>query len=119
MKTDHSCGELSALTPKSRGESLIDDFDSESHIHTSAFDGNPKGPFSNSISDQERQNREIYETADHLYTLMACVIGNISLAKMELKPGSTADKYLDEAAKACTQTKLLTDELIRASKNSH
>lgn len=55
-------------------------------------------------------------TAHDFNNLMASVVGNISLAKMELKPGSKAVGYLVEAEKACIRTKALTTRLVRFSK---
>ncbi|MBW2615261.1 MAG: response regulator [Deltaproteobacteria bacterium] len=48
--------------------------------------------------------------------LMTSVVGNISLAKMKLKPGSEAFKNLVEAEKASIRTKELTARLITFSK---
>ena len=48
--------------------------------------------------------------------LMTSVVGNISLAKMEMKPGSEAFISLVEAQKASIQTKELTARLITFSK---
>lgn len=48
--------------------------------------------------------------------LLTSVVGNISLAKMEIKPGSKAFRNLVEAEKASIQTKELTARLITFSK---
>jgi len=48
--------------------------------------------------------------------LLTSVVGNISLAKMKLKPGSKAFENLVEAEKASIQTKELTARLITFSK---
>ena len=48
--------------------------------------------------------------------LMSAVVGNISLAKMDMKPGSKGFKNLVEAEKASIQTKELTSRLITFSK---
>jgi hypothetical protein len=61
---------------------------------------------------------EINETADNLNNLMALVIGNISLAKMELSAESAAEKYLSEAVSACIQTKPLTSRLVQISEET-
>jgi signal transduction histidine kinase/ActR/RegA family two-component response regulator len=48
--------------------------------------------------------------------LMSAVVGNISLARMEMNPGSKGFKNLVEAEKASIQTKALTARLITFSK---
>jgi len=48
--------------------------------------------------------------------LMTAIVGNISLARMAIKPGSEAFKSLVEAEKASIQTKALTTRLITFSK---
>ena len=48
--------------------------------------------------------------------LMSAVVGNISLARMEMQPGSKGFKNLVEAEKASIQTKELTSRLITFSK---
>jgi len=48
--------------------------------------------------------------------LMSAVVGNISLARIEMKPGSKAFKNLLEAEKASIQTKTLTARLITFSR---
>jgi len=48
--------------------------------------------------------------------LMSAVVGNISLARMEIKPGSKAFDNLVKAEKASIQTKELTARLITFSK---
>ena len=48
--------------------------------------------------------------------LMSAVVGNISLARIEMKPGSKGFKNLVEAEKASIQTKELTARLITFSK---
>jgi len=48
--------------------------------------------------------------------LMSAVVGNISLARIEMKPGSKAFRNLVEAEKASIQTKELTARLITFSK---
>jgi len=52
------------------------------------------------------------ETADDFNNLLASVVGNISLAKMEIKPVSRAFHYLAEAEKNCIRTKTLTHLLL-------
>ena len=47
--------------------------------------------------------------------LMSAVVGNISLARIEMKPGSKGFKNLVEAEKASIQTKALTARLITFS----
>ena len=48
--------------------------------------------------------------------LMSVVVGNISLARMDMKPGSKGFKNLVEAEKASIRTKELTSRLITFSK---
>ena len=48
--------------------------------------------------------------------LMSAVVGNISLARTEMRPGSKGFKNLVEAEKASIQTKALTSRLITFSK---
>ena len=54
----------------------------------------------------------IEKTADDINNLLALIIGNISLAKMELNSESSAVRYLVEAEKACIRTKAFTQKLV-------
>ncbi len=51
--------------------------------------------------------------ADNLNNLLAEVVGNIALAKMELLPGTNVERYLMEAEKTCLQMKELTKDLLK------
>ncbi len=57
----------------------------------------------------------IQMSADNLNNLMASVVGNISLARMELEPGSNAEKYLAAAEKACILTKAVANQFVQFS----
>ena len=70
---------------------------------------------------QQAQKMEVIGTlaggiAHDFNNLMTSVLGNISLAKMEMKPESKAFRNLVEAEKASIQTKELTTRLITFSK---
>jgi hypothetical protein len=74
--------------------------------------GNEIQPKLLNVLEKEFSLCAIEETADDINNLLASVIGNISLAKMELKPGSSAARYLVEAEKACIRTKAFTRKLM-------
>ena len=81
------------------------------------------------ITENRRMEKELYKTqklesvgilaggiAHDFNNLLAAILGNISLAEMEVQPDSTISQRLSNATNACSRAKDLTQQLLTFAK---